>query len=57
MGRVYAFENGVLVLRNIPAEFLNAFDVRQKVDIFGQSLCQTKRFSQTRFLGFRMVPS
>ena len=34
MGRVYAFENGVLMLRNISAPFLNALDVRWKVFFF-----------------------
>ena len=35
MGRVYAFDNGVLMLRNISAPFLNALDVRPRVDVFG----------------------
>ena len=44
-GRVYAFRNGVLMLRNISTPFLNALDVRHRVVIFGQSLCQMKGFN------------
>ena len=33
MARVYPFNNGVLMLRNISAPFLNALDVRTRVDI------------------------
>ena len=35
LGHVYAFENGVLMLRNISTPFLNALDVRRQVVIFG----------------------
>ena len=46
MARVVAFENGVLMLRNICAPFLNATDVRWQIFFFSDTICVRKnRFS------------
>ena len=45
MGRMHAFENGALMLRNLNAPFLNASDVRRKVVTFGVNFWRRKRLT------------
>ena len=58
MARVYPFNNGVLMLRNISAPFLNALKVRTRVDI-SVHLCWkllTFHRGKNSFLSFSFVP-
>ena len=56
---MYAFENGVLMLRNIGTPFLNALDVRRQSGHFRREFASEKKDSpgETQFLSFKMVPS
>ena len=59
MGCLEAFENGVPMLRNISAPFLNALDDKPQVCFSRPSLVRMKRFHRvkTRFFGLKVVAS